>query len=159
MPPELSARLASLSTASATEGQLVGEFRAGRRMAKEGDAGKDERKEMLRQLGEQSADARLSLAVDSPRQLEEVLVDFWFNHFNVFAGKGIDRVLVANYERQAIRPYVLGHFRELLGATRRTIRRCCSTSTTGFRRRLVFRLRAVARWARPRASMKTTHVS
>ena len=117
MPPELSARLAGLSTGNATAGQLVGQFRAGQRMAKQGDAGKDERKEMLRELGEQSADARLSLAVDSPRQLEEVLVDFWFNHFNVFAGKGIDRVLVANYERQAIRPYVLGHFRELLGAT------------------------------------------
>ena len=118
MPAELSARLASLSTSNATAGQLVGQFRADRRMAKEdGDAGKEKRKEMLRELGEQSADARLSLAVDSPRQLEEVLVDFWFNHFNVFAGKGIDRVLVANYEREAIRPYVLGRFRDLLGAT------------------------------------------
>jgi uncharacterized protein (DUF1800 family) len=117
MPPELSARLASLSTGNATAGQLVGQFRASQRAAKQGDAGKDERKEMVRELGEQSADARLSLAVDSPRQLEEVLVDFWFNHFNVFAGKGLDRVLVANYERQAIRPYVLGHFRQLLGAT------------------------------------------
>jgi uncharacterized protein (DUF1800 family) len=118
MPTELSARLAGLSTTSATAGQLVGQFRADQRMARQdGDAGKEKRKEMLRELGEQSADARLSLAVDSPRQLEEVLVDFWFNHFNVFAGKGLDRVLVANYERQAIRPYVLGHFRDLLGAT------------------------------------------
>ena len=118
MPPELSARLASLSSGNATVGQLQGEFRASQKMARQdGDAGKEQRRAMLRELGEQSADARLSLAVDSPRQLEEVLVDFWFNHFNVFAGKGIDRVLVSNYEREAIRPYVLGHFHDLLVAT------------------------------------------
>jgi uncharacterized protein (DUF1800 family) len=45
------------------------------------------------------------------------MVDFWFNHFNVFAGKGLDRVLVENYEREAIRPYAMGRFRDLLGAT------------------------------------------
>ena len=45
------------------------------------------------------------------------MVDFWYNHFNVFAGKGIDRALVASYERDAIRPYALGSFRDLLGAT------------------------------------------
>jgi uncharacterized protein (DUF1800 family) len=45
------------------------------------------------------------------------MVDFWYNHFNVFAGKGIDRALVASYERDAIRPYALGSFRALLGAT------------------------------------------
>jgi uncharacterized protein (DUF1800 family) len=118
MPADLTARLANLSLSNATAGQLQGEFRATQKMARQdGDAGKEKRKELLRELGEQSADARLSLAVDSPRQLEEVLVDFWFNHFNVFAGKGIDRVLVSNYEREAIRPYVLGHFRDLLVAT------------------------------------------
>ncbi len=56
-------------------------------------------------------------AVYSQRQLQEVLVDFWFNHFNVFAGKGADRGLVTAYERDVIRPYVFGTFRELLGAT------------------------------------------
>jgi uncharacterized protein (DUF1800 family) len=44
-------------------------------------------------------------------------VDFWFNHFNVFAGKGADRILLTSYERDVIRPYVFGSFRELLGAT------------------------------------------
>ena len=61
--------------------------------------------------------AKLLRAVYSDRQLEEVLVDFWFNHFNVFAGKGATRNYVSEYEREAIRPYVLGHFRDLLGAT------------------------------------------
>jgi uncharacterized protein (DUF1800 family) len=47
------------------------------------------------------------------------MVDFWFNHFNVFSGKGQDRALVASYERDAIRPYVFGSFRDMLGATAR----------------------------------------
>jgi len=56
-------------------------------------------------------------AVYSERQLEEVMTDFWFNHFNVFAGKGQTRIYLTEYEREAIRPHVLSHFRELLGAT------------------------------------------
>jgi uncharacterized protein (DUF1800 family) len=61
--------------------------------------------------------AKLLRAVYSERQLEEVLVDFWFNHFNVFAGKGVVRNYIGEYERDAIRPYVLGNFRDVLGAT------------------------------------------
>ena len=60
---------------------------------------------------------RLIRAVHSERQLEEVLVDFWFNHFNVFAGKGPTRMYLTEYERDVIRPHVLGKFRDLLGAT------------------------------------------
>lgn len=56
-------------------------------------------------------------ATYSERQLQEVLTDFWFNHFNVFAGKGFTRVYLTAYERDAIRPHVLGRFRDLLGAT------------------------------------------
>jgi uncharacterized protein (DUF1800 family) len=60
---------------------------------------------------------RLTRAVYSERQLEEVLVDFWLNHFNVFAGKGRTALFLRDYEREAIRPYVFGKFRDLLGAT------------------------------------------
>jgi len=63
------------------------------------------------------AEAKVLRAVYSSRQLEEVLDDFWFNHFNVFLEKGADRYLVTAYERDAIRPHVLGKFRDLLGAT------------------------------------------
>jgi uncharacterized protein (DUF1800 family) len=56
-------------------------------------------------------------AVYSERQLEELLVDFWFNHFNVFAGKGRTALYIPEYERDAIRPHVLGKFRDLLSAT------------------------------------------
>jgi uncharacterized protein (DUF1800 family) len=74
-----------------------------------------------RQFGRQSvqalAEAKIVRAVYSERQLEEVLVDFWFNHFNVFAGKGRTSLFLPDYERDAIRPHVLGRFRDLLGAT------------------------------------------
>jgi uncharacterized protein (DUF1800 family) len=62
-------------------------------------------------------DAKLYRALSSNRQLEEVLVDFWLNHFNVFNGKGAVRMLLPSYERDAIRPYVLGRFRDMLLAT------------------------------------------
>ena len=61
--------------------------------------------------------AKLLRAVFSDRQLEEVLTDFWFNHFNVFIGKGADHYLVTAYERDVIRPHVLGKFKDLLVAT------------------------------------------
>jgi uncharacterized protein (DUF1800 family) len=61
--------------------------------------------------------AKVLRAVMSERQLEEVLVDFWFNHFNVFVNKGQVRQYLTSYERDAIRPHVLGNFRDMLGAT------------------------------------------
>ena len=63
--------------------------------------------------------AKVIRAVMSERQLEEVMVDFWFNHFNVFAGKGDVRWYVSAYERDAIRPHALGTFPDLVRATAR----------------------------------------
>jgi uncharacterized protein (DUF1800 family) len=63
------------------------------------------------------SEGKLYRAILSNRQLEEQLVDFWYNHFNVFLDKGADRFLVPTYEREAIRPHVLGRFRDLLEAT------------------------------------------
>jgi len=60
--------------------------------------------------------AKLVRATLSERQLQEVLVDFWFNHFNVFVGKGQVRQYLPEYERDVIRPHVFGEFRDLLGA-------------------------------------------
>jgi uncharacterized protein (DUF1800 family) len=56
-------------------------------------------------------------AIYSNHQLEEVLTDFWFNHFNVFLGKGADRYLVTAYERDVIRPHVLGRFEDMVLAS------------------------------------------
>ena len=60
--------------------------------------------------------AKLARAVTSERQLNEVMVDFWENHFSVFAGKGQTRLFLAQYDRDVIRPNALGKFRDLLGA-------------------------------------------
>jgi len=72
---------------------------------------------LRRRVLEDATQGRLLRAIASPRQLEEVMVDFWYNHFNVFYGKGRDRFLVGNYEKQAIRPHVFGKFRSLLAST------------------------------------------
>lgn len=61
--------------------------------------------------------AKILRAVETNRQLEDVLTDFWFNHFNVYINKGADRFLITSYERDAIRPHVLGKFYDLLVAT------------------------------------------
>src|SRR5438309_7883418 len=61
--------------------------------------------------------AKLLRAIYSERQLQEVMTDFWFNHFNVFIGKGADRYLLTSYERDVIRPHALGKFEDLLVAT------------------------------------------
>jgi uncharacterized protein (DUF1800 family) len=60
--------------------------------------------------------AKLLRAVFSEKQLQEVMVDFWFNHFNVFGGKDSVRWMVSSYERDVIRPHALGKFKEMLVA-------------------------------------------
>ena len=76
-------------------------------------------REQLRQnqriLGDVQS-AKLARAVVSERQLDEVMVDFWENHFNIFAGKGVDRIFIPAFDRDVIRPNALGKFRDLLGA-------------------------------------------
>lgn len=67
-------------------------------------------------MTEQLISSRVSRAVFSERQLEEVMVDFWENHFNVFSGKDRVRFYLPSFDSQVIRPNALGNFRELLGA-------------------------------------------
>jgi uncharacterized protein (DUF1800 family) len=62
-------------------------------------------------------DSKMLRAIESTQQLGEQMDDFWFNHFNVYYEKGADRFLIPQYEREAIRPHVLGQFRDLLEAT------------------------------------------
>lgn len=61
--------------------------------------------------------SKILRAIYSEKQLQEVMTDFWFNHFNVFMQKGADRVLTTSYERDTIRPHVFGKFEDLLKAT------------------------------------------
>src|SRR6266481_2245876 len=61
--------------------------------------------------------AKVTRAVYSERQLQQVMDDFWFNHFNVFAGKGEDRYYLTSYERDVIEPHTFGKFKDLVTAT------------------------------------------
>ncbi|HVG32789.1 MAG TPA: DUF1800 domain-containing protein [Pyrinomonadaceae bacterium] len=61
--------------------------------------------------------SRILRAVYSERQLQEVMVDFWSNHFNIYAAKGADRWLLVSYDRDTIRPHTMSKFSELLRAT------------------------------------------
>ncbi|QGZ39466.1 uncharacterized protein (DUF1800 family) [Pseudoduganella flava] len=111
LPPALDERLRALSTQQEAAGVTLARFLDARK------AGGEMQRSVNAQLGAEAAEARVLRAVDSPRQLEEVMTEFWFNHFNVFAGKGEVRALAASFERDAIRPHVFGRFRDLLGAT------------------------------------------
>src|SRR5437867_5584895 len=71
----------------------------------------------FRELGGELQQLAIVRAALSERQLREVIVDFWTNHFNVFVGKGADRFLLPSYIEQTIRPRALGRFEDLLIAT------------------------------------------
>jgi uncharacterized protein (DUF1800 family) len=66
---------------------------------------------------EELAMAKMTRAIYSDRQLQQVMDDFWFNHFNVFAGKGEDRYYLTSYERDVIAPHALGKFKDLVSDT------------------------------------------
>lgn len=94
------------------------------RMSTRGDETKrKEARQMLRkdfnELDIEAFQRRSLRALHSPDQMQEMLTWFWFNHFNVFQRKGPVRFMVADYEEQAIRPHVLGNFRDLVRATLR----------------------------------------
>ncbi|QAT88198.1 hypothetical protein EJ065_6673 [Corallococcus coralloides] len=112
-PPGLSAKLQAFPTLGLSMAQLVEDYP---RPPPEMPPEEKRERGPARVVFERSS-ARVLRAVESPRQLEEVLVDFWFNHFNVSEDKGVVKWLATSYERDAIRPHVLGTFRELLGAT------------------------------------------
>jgi uncharacterized protein (DUF1800 family) len=117
-PAALTERLGLLEAANASAGDIAGQVAELQKQVRDEDEGaKQRRAAKLAAIARETAEARVARAIDSPRQLEEVMVDFWYNHFNVYAGKGLDRALVASYERDAIRPYAMGSFRDLLGAT------------------------------------------
>ena len=124
----MAARLARFETLSASTAELARQYfipalmmRRARqsgepgppRTAPEPSQGMRADRSVLAELTQQ----KILRAAYSERQLQEVLVDFWFNHFNVFAGKGPTRMYLTEYERDVIRPHVLGRFRDLLGAT------------------------------------------
>ena len=133
--PDVERRVAGMTTLKMSARQIAEEFeipqiqarRARQASAKNGDKDEDKRPataqpdpEMQRRANGpliELSEQKILRAVYSTRQLQEVLVDFWFNHFNVDARKGADRFMLTDYEREAIRPHVLGKFRDLVEAT------------------------------------------
>lgn len=117
LPQDLQARLAALPALDMTPSQLFVDYgppSIDKRADKEDKQAARQR--AGRELTPQFHQARLLRATESPRQLEEVMTEFWANHFNVFEGKEWVRYWVGDYEKNAIRPYALGNFRDLLGA-------------------------------------------
>jgi uncharacterized protein (DUF1800 family) len=126
-------RLRGLTTIGLSAGEIAERYerpamearRERRQKAKDGEPAPERRTERdpMRQQANsviaELAEQKLLRAVYSDRQLQEVLTDFWFNHFNVDARKNRERFLLTVYERDAIRPHVLGTFRDLLEATAR----------------------------------------
>jgi uncharacterized protein (DUF1800 family) len=133
----IAARLAPLETLTKSSRELADSYfvpaqmerrRAQQQAGSQGGDPPPDRREMMRtpeqmQLMQAQrsvftdlAQQKILRAAYSERQLNEVMVDFWFNHFNVFAGKGQVRTYLTEYERDVIRPHVFGHFRDLLGA-------------------------------------------
>ena len=119
------AALATYGTLDKNAAALRGEFprpgvlkrlAAGSTTASDSQAFRRQALEGRRFIGELLS-ARLARAVVSERQLNEVMTDFWLNHFSVFVGKNAQmRYFLPTYERETIRPHVLGSFRQLLGA-------------------------------------------
>jgi len=123
LPPKLTERLQKLSAQELPQPDLITTYRKVIKAAMEDGTGGAPggglamRNALYRKMAIRFGEQRLIPAIESPRQLEEVMVDFWFNHFNVVAGKGLDHVLIADYEQKAIRPYAMGRFRDLLEST------------------------------------------
>lgn len=118
LPIALVRQLEGLGTLTLSQKDLINQFHENKKEIRtDRTTGKPLQREFYQTLAAESGQARLMRALQSPRQLEEVMVDFWFNHFNVFQGKGMAHALVVNYEQEAIRPHAMGRFRDLLGAT------------------------------------------
>ena len=120
-PPALTARLAAFDTLPLDSAAIFKEYGPPPSETKEGAKPTPEqvqaRIKRSDSVREQASEARLYRALYSRRQLEEAMVDFWFNHFNVFVYKGFVHFWIGSYEAQAIRPHVLGRFRDLVLAT------------------------------------------
>ena len=139
--PAVAAHLASLRTLRLSTGDLIARYEVPPEARKEiqakraelGDNASEEqtreaRRELMQkyrgqmegtpqEVVQELQSAKILRAVYSERQLDEVMADFWMNHFNVFAGKGPVKFMVGEYERDVVRPHAWGKFEDLLRAT------------------------------------------
>ena len=103
MPEPLTRRLEALSQDEMSQADLITTYRRVIKAAMDDGTGGAPgggvamRNALYKKMAIHFGELRLTRAIDSPRQLEEVMDEFWFNHFNVVAGKGLDHVLIADY--------------------------------------------------------------
>ena len=116
---DLAANLAELPTLNASRAALADKYEPAGGFKSLSEDEKKEARKAENTIVEELITAKIMRATESPAQLQEIMTDFWFNHFNVFAEKGYDKVFISSYEREAIRPYALGKFQDLLEATAR----------------------------------------
>ncbi len=125
LPPTVEQKIAGLSRLQVPLDQSIFAFEHERRAADSlGDptqsaAARRAYQSALNEMGQEAASRFVLRALYSADPLREQLTWFWMNHFNVFAGKANLRAMVGDYEERAIRPHVLGRFRDLLGAATR----------------------------------------
>ena len=122
LPAAILAQIDALDISKIPASQLLSEEIAAQQRIKsmDDDAKRQARKarnETGNQYAYETMRRHLLRALYSPAQLKQQMDWFWLNHFSVFAGKGAVRWLAADYEERAIRPHVLGHFRDLVIAT------------------------------------------
>jgi uncharacterized protein (DUF1800 family) len=117
LPESLTSRLKESVFLNQHPMVMVQEFRSRNQNQAPLEAAGNPLAQFVTSIARPAIESRLLRALESPRQLEEVMVDFWFNHFNVFQGKNILRVLMGHYEHYAIRPFAMGKFSDLLKAT------------------------------------------
>jgi len=117
VPPDLTERVAALKTLQMTPVELFVTFQLPVQQAKGDTDAQRAAYQRSQVILQEAVEGRLMRAIYGPRQLQEVMTAFWFNHFNVFAAKGLCHLWIGAYEQEAIRPHTMGRFRTLLGAT------------------------------------------
>lgn len=117
--PKVSQGLNQLTALNRTPAEIFREYDVVRGEREKNKPGETPQGRKFRQkMREEAVKANLMRAIYSKKQLQEVMANFWFNHFNVFIQKGkFLQMWTGSYNEQAIRPYVFGRFRDLLGAT------------------------------------------
>src|ERR1035437_9859752 len=116
-PPELVRRVAALRTLQMTPVELFETCQLPVQQARGDKDAQKQARQHSQVILQQTVEGRLMRAIYGSRQLQEVMTAFWFNHFNVFADKGLCHLWTGAYEQEAIRPHTMGRLRTLLGAT------------------------------------------
>jgi uncharacterized protein (DUF1800 family) len=116
--PQLEQKIATFTTLQKSPIELFQEYGPTKKLEELNQQERNKLDKNLRFLREEAINAHLLRSIASRRQLQEVMVDFWLNHFNFYFRKAmLTQLWIGKYEQDAIRPHALGKFRDLLSAT------------------------------------------